>query len=136
GENLVAGPGHFARLMTAFNMERMHNSSYSLGFAAAAFDEAVKYAEQRKSFGREIIEFQATYHALADMWVQIEAHRLLTYRAASTAIDGHFPQALDVSVSKLFGASMLPGLTLKALELHGGDGTTFEYPIQRIHREA
>jgi butyryl-CoA dehydrogenase len=135
-ENLVVGPGQFSRLMTAFNMERMHNSSYSLGFAEAAFDEAVKYSEQRVSFGREIIEFQSSYHMLADMWVQIEALRLLTYRAASTALEGRFPLGMDSTISKLYGAVTLPQLTLNAIQLHGGDGVTMDYPIQRIHRES
>src|ERR1700736_3188951 len=61
-ENLIAGPGSFGRLMSAFNMERIHNSTYSLGFSQAAFDEAVAYVERRKAFGKDIIEFQASYH--------------------------------------------------------------------------
>ena len=134
-ENLVRGPGGFAELMTAFNMERLHNSTYSLAFAEVAYDETVAYCEKRKSFGREIIEFQSTYHALVDMYVAIEAQRLLTYRSAVTAIDGVFPQPLDVSVSKLFGSEMLPKVTLSGMLLHGGDGVTMDFPIQRIHRD-
>jgi butyryl-CoA dehydrogenase len=134
-ENLVRGAGGFATLMTAFNMERLHNSTYSLAFAEAAYDETVAYCEQRKSFGREIIEFQSTYHALVDMYVQIEAQRLLTYRAAVTSIDGAFPRLLEVSVSKLFGSIMLPNLTMNAMVLHGGDGVTMDFPIQRLHRD-
>lgn len=134
-ENLVRGAGGFAQLMTAFNMERLHNSTYSLAFAEVAYDETVAYCEQRKSFGRDIIEFQSTYHALVDMYVSIEAQRMLTYRAAATAIDGVFPRPLESSISKLFGSTMLPSLTLNALVLHGGDGVTMDYPIQRIHRD-
>ena len=134
-ENLVRGAGGFAQLMTAFNMERLHNSIYSLAFAEAAYEETVAYCEQRKSFGRDIIEFQSTYHALVDMYVSIEAQRLLTYRAAVTSIDGIFPRPLEASVSKLFGSTMLPNLTMNAMVLHGGDGVTMEYPIQRIHRD-
>jgi butyryl-CoA dehydrogenase len=134
-ENLVKGPGGFAELMTAFNMERLHNSTYSLGFAEAAWDETLAYCEQRKSFGRDIIEFQATYHALVDMHVAIEAQRLLTYRAAVSAIDGKFPKPLECSVSKLFGSTMLPQLTLNGVMLSGGDGATMDFPIQRIHRD-
>jgi butyryl-CoA dehydrogenase len=134
-ENLVRGPGGFAELMTAFNMERLHNSTYSLAFAEVAYEETVAYCEQRKSFDREVIEFQSTYHALVDMYVAIEAQRLLTYRAAVTSIDGVFPRPLEVSVSKLFGSEMLPQLTLTAMTLHGGDGVTMDFPIQRIHRD-
>jgi butyryl-CoA dehydrogenase len=135
-ENLIIGPGQFPRLMGAFNMERVHNSTLCLAFAEAAYDETLAYCEQRKAFGRDIIEFQATYHTLVDMWLAIEAHRLLTYRAAATALDGRFPLALDASLSKLSGCTMLPQLTLKGLVLHGGDGTTLDYPIQQLHRDA
>ena len=134
--NVISGAGSFATLMTAFNMERLHNSIYSLAFAQAAFEETVAYCEQRQSFGKEIIEFQATYHTIVDMYVAIEAQRLLTYRAAATAIDGRFPRPLESAVSKLSGATMLPDLTLKGLLLHGGDGATLDFPIQRLHRDA
>jgi butyryl-CoA dehydrogenase len=70
------------------------------------------------------------------MYVTIEAQRLLTYRAAATAIDGRFPRPLESTVSKLFGAEMVPQLTLQGVLLHGGDGTTMRYPIQRLHRDA
>lgn len=135
-ENLIAGPGRFAQLMTAFNMERIHNSTYSLAFAEAAFDEAVAYCEKRQAFGKDIIEFQASYHSLVDMWLDIEGHRLLTYRAAATADEGRFPKALDVSLSKLSGCTILPQVTLKAMVLSGGDGTTLDFPVQRLHRDA
>lgn len=128
--------GQFPRLMGAFNMERLHNSAYHLGFAQAAYEETVKYVETRRAFDREIIEFQSVYHALADMWVQIEALRLLTYKAAATAVDGLYPRGLDVTISKLYGCTMLSRLTATGIELHGGDGATLDYPIQRIHREA
>jgi butyryl-CoA dehydrogenase len=134
--NVVSGAGSFATLMTAFNMERLHNSVYSLAFAEAAFEETVAYCEQRQSFGKDIIEFQATYHTIVDTHVAIEAHRLLTYHAAATAIDGRFPRQLESAVSKLSGATMLPDLTLKGLLLHGGDGATLDFPIQRLHRDA
>ncbi|PBC52117.1 isovaleryl-CoA dehydrogenase [Rhodococcus sp. ACS1] len=134
--NLIRGAGGFSDLMTAFNMERLHNSIYSLAFAEAAYDETVRYCEERKSFGRPIIEFQATYHSLVDMHVAIEAHRLLTYKAAVTAIDSRFPRPLDSTVSKLSGATMLPNLTQQGVLLHGGDGATLDFPIQRLHRDA
>jgi butyryl-CoA dehydrogenase len=134
-ENVIVGPGQFARLMTAFNLERLHNCGFWLGFAQAAYDEAAGYAERREAFGKAIVEFQAVYHALADMWVQIEALRLLAYRAAARAIEGRFPALAEVTQAKLFGATIGPQITLKALELHGGYGVTTDYPIQRIHRD-
>lgn len=135
-ENLIAGAGQFGRIMSAFNMERLHNSALSLGIAEAAYDEAVAFVQERESFGRPVIEFQSVYHALSDMWVKIEAQRLLAYRAGATARDGRFPDAHDVTISKLHGSKVMTEVTMSALELHGGYGVTTDYPIQRIHRDA
>ncbi|HEY1971180.1 MAG TPA: acyl-CoA dehydrogenase family protein [Pseudonocardia sp.] len=134
--NLVRGPGHFADLMQAFNMERIHNSTLSLALAEAAFAEAVAYTENRQAFGKPIIEFQASYHTLVEMRMAIDAHRMLTYRAAASAVDGRFPRADDSSMAKLSGCTMLPDVTLKAMILCGGDGTTLAHPAQRLHRDA
>jgi butyryl-CoA dehydrogenase len=134
-ENLIVGAGNFPRLMTAFNLERLHNCGFWLGFAQAAYDEAARYVQEREAFGRPVIEFQSVYHTLADMWVQIEALRLLAYRAASSAIEGRFPRLAEVTQAKLFGATVGPQISLKALELHGGYGATMDYSIQRIHRD-
>jgi butyryl-CoA dehydrogenase len=134
--NLVRGPGHFADLMQAFNMERIHNATLSLALAEAAFAEAVAYSEKRHAFAKPIIEFQASYHSLVEMRLAIDAHRMLTYRAAATAVDGRFPQALDATLAKLSGATMLPTITLQAMLLCGGDGTTMSHPAQRLHRDA
>ncbi|MFE2998641.1 acyl-CoA dehydrogenase family protein [Nocardia sp. NPDC059246] len=135
-ENLLFGPGQFSRLMSAFNMERMHNCAFWLGSAEAAYDEAAAFVQQREAFGRPVIEFQSVYHTLANMWTNIEAHRLLSYRAAASAVDGRYPDAQAVTIAKLFGATMGPQVTLQSLELHGGYGATLDYPIQRIHRDA
>jgi butyryl-CoA dehydrogenase len=135
-ENVIRGPGHFAELMMAFNMERIHNATLSLALAEAAFDEAVSYTERRKAFGKPVIEFQSTYHSLVDMRMAIDAHRLLTYRAASTAVDGRFPNAVESTFAKLSGCTMLPRVTHQAMILCGGDGTTLDFPAQRLHRDA
>jgi butyryl-CoA dehydrogenase len=134
--NMIVDAGDFGRLMTAFNLERLHNCGFWLGFSEAAFDETARYVRDRQAFGKQIVQFQAVHHALADMWVQIEALRLLAYRAASSAIDGRFPRLAEVTQAKLFGATVGPQITLKALELHGGLGVTTDYAIQRIHRDA
>jgi butyryl-CoA dehydrogenase len=135
-ENLVVGAGQFGWLMSAFNMERLHNASLCLGLSEAAFDEAVAFVKKREAFGRPIIEFQSVYHSIANMWTKIEAQRLLAYRAGATARDGRFPDAHDVTVAKLHGSTIMPDITMAALELHGGYGVTLDYPIQRIHRDA
>lgn len=134
-ENLIVGPGRFSQLMTAFNLERLHNCGFWLGFSQAAFDEASAYVQTRHAFGRPVLEFQSVYHALADMSVQIEALRLLSYRAAHSAVDGRFPPLTEVTQAKLFGATFGPQISLKAMEMHGGYGPTTDQAIQRIHRD-
>lgn len=135
-ENVVRGAGHFRELMTGFNMERLHNSIYSLALAGVAYDEAVAYTEKRKTFGKEIIQYQSVYHDLVDMYLAIEAQRLLTWRAAATAEQGVFPRVLESTLSKLHGSQMAPQVALTAVKLHGGDGVTKEFPIQTALRDA
>ena len=134
-ENVVVGAGDFARLMTAFNMERLHNTAFQLGMAQAAWDAAAGYVESRHAFGRPILEFQTVYHALTDLHIEIEAARLLAYRAGRTAIDGKFPRFAEVTMAKLFASTVAPKVTLKALELYGGYGVTTRYGVERIHRD-
>lgn len=134
-ENVILGAGHFGTLMTAFNVERLHNCAFNLGMAQAAYDEAVKFVEQREAFGRKVVEFQSVYHTLVDMWTDIEALRALARNAAETAVNGNFPKGLDTTIAKLFGARVASQITLKSMELHGGYGATLDYPIQRIHRD-
>jgi butyryl-CoA dehydrogenase len=135
-ENVVRGAGHFRELMTAFNMERLHNSIYSLSLAGIAYDDALAYVEKRKTFGKDVIEYQSVYHDLVDMYLAIEAQRLLTWRAAATADQGVFPRVLEASLSKLNGSQMAPQVTLTGVKLHGGDGTTMRFPIQIALRDA
>lgn len=135
-ENLIIGPGEFPRLMTAFNMERLHNCGVSLGGMLCAYDEASEHVKTRKQFGRPIIEFQHVYHTLADMAVTIDAHKMLSYRAAANAIDGKFPRMQEVSMAKLFGGTKVPEIAMKCAELMGGKGVTSVTQTQRIVRDA
>lgn len=135
-ENVMVREGQFQRVMTAFNMERVHNAAFCLGLSQASFDLAAQYAESRIQFGRPIIEFQAIYHMLADMWVKIEACRYLTYRGAANAIDGKYPRPLEITTAKLFACQTLREVSTQAMEIHGGDGTRKDFPIQRIHRDS
>jgi butyryl-CoA dehydrogenase len=135
-ENVVRGAGSFRELMTGFNMERLHNSIYSLAMAGIAYDEALSYVENRSSFGNDIIQYQAVYHDLVDMYLAIESQRLLTWRAAATAEDGVFPRVLEASLSKLNGSQMAPQVCLTGVKLHGGDGVTMDFPAQLVLRDA
>jgi butyryl-CoA dehydrogenase len=134
--HLLGGPGSFARLMLGFNMERMHNAALATGRAEAAFDLARARVLERKSFGRPIVEFQAVYHALADMHVQIEAARQLVYAAARAAKEGTFPEPLSVTTAKYFANGVLFEVASKSLELHGAYGTQLDADIQRIVRDS
>ena len=135
-ENLLFGPGHFGTLMRAFNIERLHNAACSLGSAEAAFDEALAYTQSREQFGRKIVEFQAVYHDLADMWTAIEASRYLLYKAASTTQDGKMPEPMDVTIAKYVANNMLFDVSARCVQLQGAYGTTTESFGQRIHRDS
>jgi len=135
-ENLLVAEGQFPRLMTAFNVERLHNGTCSLGLAEAAFDESSKFAQERHQFGRPVIEFQAIYRMLAEMWVSIEATRMLLFRAAATAVDGKYPQAHDVTIAKMFANETLSNVAKAAVQVCAGDGLAITHPVQRIARDA
>lgn len=135
-ENFLFGPGEFRTLMRAFNMERMHNATSSLALAQAAFDEALAYTQERKQFGREIVEFQAVYHDLADMWASLEAARYLTYRAAATAEGGKVPLPEEVTIAKYVANNVMYDVSGRAVTLQGGHGTTTESRAQRVHRDS
>jgi butyryl-CoA dehydrogenase len=123
-------------LMRAFNIERLHNAACSLGSAEAAFDEAIAYTQEREQFGQKIVEFQAVYHELADMWTSIEASRYLLYRAAASAKDGKMPEPMEVTVAKYVANNMLFDVSARCVQLQGAYGTTMESFAQRIHRDS
>jgi alkylation response protein AidB-like acyl-CoA dehydrogenase len=135
-ENLVvgAGPG-FAALFKAFSLERLGNSTMSLAIGQAALDRTIAYVQERTQFGKQLIEFQSVQMTLADMVLQVEAARLLIYRAARTAGTG-LPDPLEVSLAKCTANEMAKRVSDLAMQLHGGNGYTEEYGIERLHRDA
>jgi butyryl-CoA dehydrogenase len=134
-ENLVIEKGGFKRLFTAFSIERLGNSTQSLALGQAALDRTAAYVQERRQFGKEIIEFQTVQAALADMVVQVEAARLLIWRAAVHAGTGP-PVPLEASVAKCFANEMAKRVTDLAIQLHGGYGYSAEYEVERMHRDA
>jgi butyryl-CoA dehydrogenase len=134
-QNLLFPPGRFARLMSAFNLERLHNAILSMGFAQAALDMTKDFVNQRQQFGRPIVEFQGVQWQVADMHVDVEAARTLIYRAATNAIEGKYPQALDISIAKLFANEMGVRVVHRAADLHGAAGYTKDLPIERLLRD-
>ena len=134
-DNVLFLPGHFARMMRAFNLERLHNAILSLGFAEAALELTKQFVRQREQFGRPIAEFQGVQWQIADMHVDVEAARSLVYRAAATAVEGKYPEAIDISVAKLYANEAGIRVVHQAADLHGAMGYTKDTPIERLLRD-
>jgi butyryl-CoA dehydrogenase len=133
--NLVIGPGEFGKLFQAFSIERLGNSTMSLAIGQAALDRTVSYVQERTQFGKPLIEFQSVQMTIADMILQVEAARLLVERAARTAGTG-LPDPLEVSLAKCTANEMAKRVSDLAIQLHGGNGYTEEYGLERLHRDA
>ncbi len=132
--NLVLPAGGFKKLMTAFDLERCGNATMALAQASGALDDAVDYVQERHQFGRPIVDFQATQLKLAEMKMQVEAARLLIYRAACNAEQG-MPSMLDSSVAKCFANEISRTVTGNAVQLLGGYGYSKDYPMERRMRD-
>jgi butyryl-CoA dehydrogenase len=133
--NLVVEAGGFRKLFGVFSIERLGNSTMSLALGQSALDRTVQYVQQRKQFGRPLIEFQNVQTAIADMRIQVDAARLLIHRAVVNAGRG-LPDPLEVSLAKCHANEMAKRVTDTAMQLHGGNGYTEEYGIERLHRDA
>lgn len=134
-EDLIIPRGGFRQLFTAFSIERLGNSTMSLAIGQTALDRSAKYVLERRQFGKVIADFQLVQAAVADMVVQVEAARLLIYRAAASAGTGA-PPTLEASVAKCFANEMAKQVSDLAIQVHGGYGYTAEYEIERLHRDA
>jgi len=106
-----------------------------VGLAQAAYEATLEYVQVREQFGQKILEFQAVQHALADMAMEIEAARLLSYKAAWLKDQGE-PFEKEAAFAKLFASEVCMRQTVKAVQLHGGVGYTREFPVERYMREA
>lgn len=133
--NMVVGPGGFKQLFGAFCIERLGNATMSLAIGQAALDQTVRYVQQRRQFGRDIVEFQAVQLQLADMVMGVEGARQLIDAAARQAGTG-IPDALQVSIAKCVANEMGKRVSDLAMQLHGGNGYTEEYGMARLHRDA
>lgn len=134
-ENIVVPAGDFRKLFGIFSIERLGNATMSLAIGQAALDKSVAYAQERKAFGKDIIEFQTIQTMLADMVLQVEATRLLIERAARSVDEGE-PNALHVSLAKCTANEMAKRVTDLAIQVHGGNGYTEEYGLERLHRDS
>ena len=134
-ENVVIKQGEFRNLMTTFDMERCGNAAMSLGTAGGALDEVRAYAQERKSFGRPLCEFQDVQFKIVDMAMKLDAARLLVYRAATGAGRG-FPSMYESAMGKCYANQMVVEVTDTAMEIFGGYGYSTEFPVERMHRDA
>ena len=122
--------------MQTFEATRPIVGAQAVGIARAAFEYALDYAKQRKQFGRAIIENQSIAFALADMKLEIDAARLLVWRASWMGRTGQRFTAAEGSMSKLKAGEVAVAVTEKAIQILGGNGYTREYPVERWHRDA
>jgi alkylation response protein AidB-like acyl-CoA dehydrogenase len=126
--------GAFKMAMGNFNFSRLMMSAMALGIAQAAFEDAVAYARQRKQFGEAIIGFQAVQFMVADMSTDIAAARLLIHHAARLYDLGE-PIAKEAAQAKLFTTDMATKHVSNALQIHGGNGYSRDYRIERLFRD-
>ena len=126
----------FALLMSSFGPERVGNAAMCVGLAQGAFEAAKEYSEIRHQFGRPINEFQGLQWKIADMATQIHAARLMVYRAATNPAPNGFPDPMDATMAKLYANEMAQRVTNEALQIHGHNGYTREYPLERMVRDA
>ncbi|MFC0407028.1 acyl-CoA dehydrogenase family protein [Roseomonas elaeocarpi] len=132
----LVGPenGAFKMAMANFNFSRLMMSAMALGIAQAAFEDAVSYAKSRKQFGGPIINFQAVQFMLADMSTEIDAARLLIHHAARL-YDAGLPIVKEAAQAKLFTTDMATRNVSNALQIHGGNGYSREYRVERLFRD-
>ncbi len=133
-ENLIVPAGGFKKLMEAFDLERCGNATMCLGIAGAAFETALDYVQERKQFGKPLVDFQAVQLKLADMAMRLEASRLLIWRAAQNSADG-LPSILDSSLAKCFANEMVRDVAGDALQVMGAYGYSKEFPIEQRLRD-
>lgn len=134
-QNLLVGPGGFSKLMGLFNIERLGNATMALGVAAGALEQVTAYVQERKQFGKPIVDFQAVQIRLAEMTMKVEAARLLIHRAAANSEDG-LPSVRESSLAKCFINEATREVTGAALQLMGGYGYAKEYGMERRFRDS
>ncbi|MFQ3315675.1 MAG: alkylation response protein AidB-like acyl-CoA dehydrogenase [Candidatus Poriferisodalaceae bacterium] len=121
--------------LSALELGRINVAARGVGVAQAAYDAALSYAKEREAFGRPISQHQAIAFRLAEMATKLEAAKLLTFEAARKADAGERVD-LAAGMAKLFASETASELALDAMRIHGGNGFTSEYPVERYYRDA
>ncbi|QMW07151.1 acyl-CoA dehydrogenase [Spirosoma foliorum] len=135
-ENRIGEDGFgFKFAMSTLNGGRIGIAAQALGIAAGAYELALKYSQERKSFGKQIFEHQAIQFKLAEMATKIEAARLLVYKAARLK-DEHKDYIQAAAMAKLFASEIAMWATTEAVQIHGGYGYVKEFHVERLMRDA
>ena len=136
-DNLVGGNEGtgFGMVMSGLETGRINVAARAVGVAQAAFNAAIRYSQQRETFGKPIAEHQAIQLKLADMATKIQAARLLVYDAAAKKDSGDRVD-LESGMAKLFASEICGEVTMEAMRIHGGYGYIKESPVERYYRDA
>jgi alkylation response protein AidB-like acyl-CoA dehydrogenase len=135
-ENLIGIEGEgFTQALQILDGGRIAIAALSVGLAQGAFEAAIKYAQERRQFGKTIAEQQATQFKFAQMAMKIDAARLLTYKAASVREEGK-PFGKDASMAKLYASEICVQVSEEAIQIHGGYGYIKEFPVEKFWRDS
>ena len=136
-ENLLGGVGNGLKVaFSSLDNGRIGIAAMSVGIAQAALEEAASYAKDRNAFGHPIAEFQAIQFKLADMKTNTEAARLLTLRAAAMKDANHAQTGIYASMAKLFASENANKVCADAVQIHGGNGYSRHYNVEKYYRDA
>ena len=134
--NLIGEAGQgFVQAMKVLDGGRISIAALAVGIAQGAYEAALKYAKERTQFGRPIAEFQAIQFKLADMATQIDAARLLTYRAAALKSKGRITTR-ESSMAKLYASEVAVRVAEESVQIHGGYGYIKDYPAEKYWRDS
>lgn len=134
-ENLLGSEGEgFIQAMKILEGGRISIAALSVGLAQGCLDACIKYSKERKQFGKTLSEFQATQFKLAKMATEIDAARLLTYRAAVMKDQGK-PNTTEAAMAKLYASEVAEKCASEAVQIFGGYGYTKDYPVEKFYRD-
>ncbi|MCF8092892.1 MAG: acyl-CoA dehydrogenase family protein [Desulfotignum sp.] len=136
-ENLLGKPGDGAKIVfSSLNQTRLSAAAGGVGLAQACLDAAIKYCNDRKQFGKKIGEFQMNQDMIAQMAAEIEAARLVVYKAAAAKDKGQLNNGLDVAMAKYLAGEAATKASNFAMRILGAYGYSTEYPVARFYRDA
>ena len=135
-ENILGKPGDGAKIVfSSLNQTRLSAAAGAVGLAQACLDATIKYCNERKQFGKPIGQFQMNQDMIAQMSAEIEAARLLVYKAAAAKDQGRLNNGLDVAQAKYFAGEVATKCANYAMRIYGAYGYSTEYPIARYYRD-